>query len=113
MSSDKSSHHSYVDDTAKSIDEKMSGKKVDETEQVDDSSMSSHSCFRHSRNTSSSKDANQDNYSSAASRVFGGRFSKSPEERVRILNQRKDDLMRLARQSFVLKQRQQEDDKTN
>lgn len=80
------------------------------------SSLKSSSCFRlqsSSSPVSSSSltktatvdDDSLETYSSAASKVFGGRFSKSPEERVRILSQRKEDLIRVARQSFLMKQR--------
>lgn len=80
------------------------------------SSLKSSSCFRvqsSSSPVSSSSltetatvdDNSVETYSSAASRVFGGRFSKSPEERVRILSQRKEDLIRVARQSFFMKER--------
>jgi len=44
-------------------------------------------------------------YSTAASKVFGGRFSKSPVERTRILSQRKEDLIRVARESFLRQQK--------
>jgi hypothetical protein len=100
----------------------MSSKKVDveERERVLDlpsTKSASHYCFRQqdqSSNTSLTKEATSKKdstllYSSAASKVFGGRFSKSPEERVRILSQRKEDLLKLARHSFAAKQKYQQE----
>lgn len=42
-----------------------------------------------------------------ASRVYGSRFSKSPEERERMLMRRKEDLLKAARNCFLAKQRKQ------
>jgi len=41
-----------------------------------------------------------------AARIYGSRFSKSPEEREKMLGRRKEDLMKAARQSYAFKQRQ-------
>lgn len=54
----------------------------------------------------SSNPVEKDVYPVTTARVFGGRFSKSPEERIKILSQRRDELLRTAREAYLLKQRQ-------
>ena len=39
-------------------------------------------------------------------KVFGGRFSKSPEERIQILHRRKEDLVKAARKMYINKHKQ-------
>jgi len=59
-----------------------------------------------SSSLSSNSVVDKDFFPVTTARVFSGRFSKSPEERVKILSQRRDELLRTAREAYVLKQRQ-------
>lgn len=41
-------------------------------------------------------------------KVYGGRFSKSPDERVKMLNKRKEEMMKAARKMYLSKQKKEE-----
>lgn len=42
-------------------------------------------------------------------KVYGGRFSKSPNERVKMLNKRKEEMMKAARKMYLTKQKKSDD----
>lgn len=41
-------------------------------------------------------------------KVYGGRFSKSPDERIKMLNKRKEEMMKAARKTYLSKQKKDE-----